>query len=114
MPVVSNPTTRRLRAAISTVVVMVTLMAVLVLPAAAQAQAEDGAPTSGAARIAYMGFDAVILRPVSFVVLVAGSLMFVPAAVITAPNGWHSITEAREIFIDNPAEYVFQRGLGEF
>ncbi len=85
----------------------------LMAPAAA-VHADETTSQSGAARVASIGFDAVILRPVGFVALVVGAGLFVPAALITAPNGWHSITEAREILVDNPAEHLFQRPLGDF
>jgi hypothetical protein len=94
-------------------------IAILLLPATGYAEAEGGSTSSGgfadsAANVAAIGFDAVILRPIGFAVVLVGGVLFVPAALITAPNGWDSIVEAKEIFIDAPVERTFQRPLGDF
>jgi hypothetical protein len=63
---------------------------------------------------AVMAFDAIILRPLGFVVLVVGVGAFVPAAIITAPGGLEPIEHALEIFVVEPGKDVFVRPLGRF
>ncbi len=43
-----------------------------------------------------------------------GALLFVPAALLTAPNGLDSVQMALEFFVTEPAKSVFQRPLGDF
>ena len=104
---------------------IVTGVAGLLLPLGAQAQVAGPkpaptapvaselpgpAPTSRGA----VAFDAMVVRPLSFAVLPIGVALFVPAALTTAPNGRESVKNALDFFITNPANYVFQRPLGEF
>ena len=73
--------------------------------------------TSGQAaleQIAHRGFDLVILRPLGLVAVAVGAVAFVPAALITAPNGRDGIQSALELFVTEPAKNVFQRPLGDF
>lgn len=96
--------------------------ATLLLATAAPLHAEPGADTgwldslmsadvpNGLAK----GFDVVVLRPIGFVSLLVGAGLFVPAAILAAPDGRDSILAAREVFIDVAAQEVFQRPLGEF
>lgn len=110
------------RAAIAAVI------AGLLLPISALAQAQATAtpptpeapivteplePTPQASRGA-AAFDALVLRPLGFAALPIGVAFFIPAALTTAPNGMDSVQTALEFFITNPANYVFQRPLGEF
>jgi hypothetical protein len=90
-----------------------TLVTALLLPAQAQAQGEPqlGSPPAGLpAKI----FDAVIVRPVGFVGAAVGAVLFVPAAIVSAPGGLDSIQHALDVFVLAPGKYVFQRPLGEF
>ncbi len=61
-----------------------------------------------------VGFDVVLLRPCGLVATLIGFGFFVPAAVVTAPGGLDSIEEAWEIFVSVPAEWTFERPLGDF
>ena len=61
-----------------------------------------------------MIFDAAVLRPLGFTVLLVGSVFFVPVALLTAPNGRESIESAMEILVTGPADAVFKRPLGDF
>jgi hypothetical protein len=61
-----------------------------------------------------VGIDLIVIRPLAAVTLVAGAVLFVPAAAITSPNGWDSIKEAYQRFVGEPAEYFASRPLGEF
>ena len=89
-----------------------TLLLALLLPGDALAQPE--APENTAVEIAGKALDLVIVRPLGFTALVAGALLFVPTALITAPTGRHGIQEAWELMVAVPAENVFQRPLGSF
>ncbi len=93
---------------------VVTLIAgVLLMPAAARAEEPKPVETS---RTNYPSavFDLLIVRPLGLVVLPVGVAAFIPAALLTAPNGMERLQEALEHFVTSPAKYVFQRKLGEF
>ena len=83
------------------------LIAGLLLPAPAQADSRFMRPVAA-------GFDLVILRPLGLVAAAAGVALFVPVAVVSAPNGRDGIQEAWELLVTIPAENVFQRPLGDF
>ncbi len=83
------------------------LAVALLAPGAARAEA-DAAFYAGAV------FDVVILRPLGFVASLVGAAMFVPVALVTAPNGLDSIEQAWELFVIGPAEFVYTRPLGEW
>ena len=86
----------------------VTLIAALLLPAGT-AQAESPWASHGA-----KVFDVMLLRPIGFSALIVGSVLFVPVALLTFPNGRESVETAVEILVTEPAHSVFQRPLGEF
>ncbi len=94
------------------------LMAAVLLPADARAQADSKPPSSssqGAAQHgAVVAFDVLIVRPLGFVKTAVGALAFVPVALVTAPNGWDGVQTAQEIFIEVPGKDLFQRPLGDF
>ena len=46
--------------------------------------------------------------------MAVGAVLFVPAALLTAPNGLDSVKMALEFFVTEPANSVFQRPLGDF
>ncbi|HKA14274.1 MAG TPA: hypothetical protein VKH41_04590 [Myxococcota bacterium] len=58
--------------------------------------------------------DLVLVRPLAAVTFLTGVTLFVPAAIMTAPNGMESIRDAYERFVREPGEYVYSRPLGEF
>lgn len=87
--------------------------AILVLAVALLAPASARAETdltfyAGAA------FDLTVLRPLGLVTTAVGVGLFVPAALVTAPNGWDSIQEAWRRFVTEPAQNVYVRPLGEW
>lgn len=92
---------------------LITVIAGVLLPASAYAQAREEAerppPNPGAAAL-----DVVILRPLGLVAMALGTVAFVPAAVLTAPNGLDGINTALKSFVTEPAKSVFQRRLGDF
>ncbi len=78
-------------------------------PEPARAEARPARPNP-----ALIALDLVILRPLGFVVVTIGAVLFLPVALITAPMGRDSIETAMESFITVPANEVFRRPLGEF
>jgi hypothetical protein len=91
---------------------VMTLIAGLLLPANADALAQEQVePPSPNPIVA--GADLVILRPLGLVAMAAGAVLFVPAALLTAPNGLDSVQMALEFFVTEPAKNVFQRPLGD-
>ena len=94
-----------------------TLIAALLLPANAHAlPREEFEPQPRNPIVAGLGigFDVVILRPLGLVAVAVGAAAFVPAALLTAPNGRDGIQSALEILVTERAKSVFQRRLGDF
>lgn len=58
--------------------------------------------------------DLLVIRPLAGVTLAAGAVLFIPAAVLSSPNGMEGIRDAYERFVGEPAEYFGSRPLGEF
>ena len=58
--------------------------------------------------------DLLVIRPCAGVTAAAGAALFIPAAILTAPNGKDSIMEAYDRFVREPGEYFASRPLGEF
>ena len=58
--------------------------------------------------------DLIVIRPLAGLALATGAVLFVPAAILTAPNGMESIEDAYARFIGEPGEYFYSRPLGEF
>ena len=88
------------------------LAVALATPAAAQ-DAADPLGEPGTDWVA-MGIDAVLLRPAGVLHLVAGSIMFLPAAAMAAPGGRDEVLTARDIFVEQPYQNTFERKLGRF
>ena len=61
-----------------------------------------------------IGFDAIIVRPLSFSTIIVGYAMFVPAVILSVPNLETTYDEVVEVFITIPYESVFERPLGDF
>jgi hypothetical protein len=61
-----------------------------------------------------IGVDLIVIRPLAAITLAAGAILFVPAAVMTAPNGKDSLLDAYGRFVREPGEYFYSRPLGEF
>jgi hypothetical protein len=90
--------------------VITTIAALLLLPAAAHAQAEiqEATPHWGVRT-----FDAAVLRPLGFAALVVGAGLFVPAAILVAPSGKDNLETALEHFVLKPYQATFERPLGQ-
>ena len=76
-------------------------------PAAADWQSSRGADVAASI------VDLTIVRPLATLKVVVGALMFLPAAAFASPSGMEGIEGAYETFIEVPAEYAFQRDIGE-
>jgi hypothetical protein len=94
-------------------------------PAAGESTAQDEAEMPAPAPVernwsdqaisnANVAVDLLVLRPFAAVTLGAGAVLFVPAALLTAPNGSESIKDAYQRFVREPGEYLISRPLGEF
>lgn len=94
------------------------MVAVLLLPAAAQAQTGWGA-TAGrwgatAGKVGAQSLDLLVFRPLETVALALGCAAFVPAAALSAPGGLDAVREALDYFVVEPGKRTFVRPLGEF
>ena len=58
--------------------------------------------------------DLLLIRPCAGVTAAVGVALFVPAAIMTSPNGKESIKDAYQRFVREPGEYFATRPLGEF
>jgi hypothetical protein len=58
--------------------------------------------------------DLLVIRPCALVTAATGAALFVPAVILSAPNGKDSMTEAYDRFVREPGEYFASRPLGEF
>jgi hypothetical protein len=58
--------------------------------------------------------DAVIVRPLAVARVAVGAAFMIPSAVFAWPGGREGIDTAYEVLIAGPAEYAFDRKLGEF
>lgn len=58
--------------------------------------------------------DVAVVRPLAALTLGLGAVLFVPAALLSAPGGRDAIQEAWERFVQHPGEQVWERPLGEF
>jgi hypothetical protein len=98
------------------------LIAGLLAPAAGRAEnapPAEPAPVEhhwydGPVRTADVAADLVVIRPLAAVTFLAGMVLFVPAAIMTAPNGRDGVKDAYDRFVREPGEYVYSRPLGEF
>ena len=60
------------------------------------------------------GFDLMLLRPLGSASTVVGFAIFIPAAVMTLPEGKGGVLDAWELFVATPAYQTFRRDLGSF
>ena len=89
------------------------LMAVAVLALAAPRPAAADWETSPAADVAASTLDLVIVRPLATVKVIVGAVIFVPAMIVSLPMMGEGISGAYETMIEVPAEYAFDRKIGE-
>lgn len=78
---------------------------------------QPDAPPSLASRVAdgaAVGVDLLLARPLLAAATAVGSVLFLPVAAVSAPQGRHGIQEAWEILVSVPFENTFRRPLGEF
>ncbi len=60
-----------------------------------------------------MIWDLLIVRPLSIAAVVAGAVLYVPAAMITA-GGKNDMKPIKDAFLRAPYRYAFERPLGQF
>jgi hypothetical protein len=58
--------------------------------------------------------DLTLIRPVASIRVLVGGLLFVPAALIASPMGKEGIDGAMDVLVTAPAEYAFDREIGQF
>lgn len=86
----------------------------IVLPHVALAQPKPEAAAEPRPNPFVMGADVLFMRPLGLVAAAVGAVLFVPVALISAPQGKDGLDEAFELFVTVPADAVFRRPLGEF
>ncbi len=85
--------------------VVITMLAGLLMGLAAPAYAyQEG---DGGAML----LDLFVLRPVGFVAMVAGTVIFIGALPISLPS--RSVDKTFDVFVKHPAYYTFVRHLGD-
>ncbi len=67
---------------------------------------------SGTQKVTAKTIDLVIVRPIASVRVLVGSILFVPAALFSAPMGREGFEGALDVLITAPAEYAFDREVG--
>jgi len=88
----------------------IVLIAALLLPLTAHAQAEIPAPEPHwAAKI----FDAAIVRSMTLGGLAVGVALYIPAVILVAPSGKNNLKTATEHFVLEPFRATFVRPLGK-
>jgi hypothetical protein len=60
------------------------------------------------------GVDLVVMRPLGLAAALVGAVLFVPVAIVSAPQGKDGLRDAFELFVNAPMRNVFVRPLGEF
>ena len=86
-------------------------------PTALAAPEEDGstapaAPEEDRAGGGAIAGDLLVLRPMGAVVTLAGAVLFIPAALLSAPGGWDNVGYAFEHLIQEPYRETFEKPLG--
>jgi len=82
----------------------------LLFAVAAPSLAEEEAP---GVSIVDRAFDAAVLRPLGAAAVLAGAVLLVPAALVTAPGGMESVDNAYDVFLRMPLENLIDTPLGE-
>lgn len=89
------------------VAIVVAMALVVANPALAADHDDTGTPSAAA-----MTFDAVIVRPASFVATVAGTGLFIVSLPFSLLG--HNTDKAGKRLVAEPAKYTFARPLGDF
>lgn len=106
---ISAPRTSRLVARWTTRLVIIGLLA-LAQPSLANAEESTG---SKAENIAVKVIDAVVIRPIATVRVIIGAALLIPASLFSSPGGKESVSTAYDVLVAAPAEYAFDRKLGD-
>ena len=83
-------------------------------PTSAPATSEEAPDSLGrsAADVGAATLDVLVLRPIGFIASACGLGFFAVSAPFVAPS--RDFATSWEIFVEGPAEYTFERPLGEF
>ncbi len=106
-------TRQRTRSSMGWVGVLTVLM-VLTLSSALQADEDVYDVETGPARWGAVALDVMLIRPVSFGQTVAGSAFFVVAGPVAFVRSRDAFDVAYETFVETPADDTFKRKLGRF
>ena len=95
------------------------LTALVLLSGASSAMAADEEQAwkwegSRAEEIAAKSLDVLIVRPLATARVAAGTVLMVPAMLLSSPMGREGFDGAYEVLMEEPAEYAFRRPIGEF
>jgi hypothetical protein len=90
---------------------VMTISCAALITCSMQATAHDDFPSDGTDS-GDMLADLVFVRPLGLVGTVIGSALFIVALPFTLPS--RNVEETAKAFVVNPAEYTFDRRLGDF
>lgn len=94
------------------------LAALVLLTGASSAMAEDEQgwkfEGSRAEEISAKSLDILIVRPLATARFAAGTVLMLPAMLLSSPMGREGFDGAYEVLMEEPAEYAFRRPIGEF
>jgi hypothetical protein len=109
-----NPKGGRMKKTVKNSIVLCVVFSMVLIPFCVSAEDFNQNPFEKTEEISAgkIAFDAVVVRPVSFGAILAGSLLFVVALPVSAFTGETGTTY--EKFIKDPARYTFKRPLGQF
>lgn len=113
------PTRHGLVSALAHTGFAIALLALLTLPVHEASAADWSFPDLGwegsrAEEGVAIALDAVFVRPLASARFGLGALMFVPAYLFSLPMGREGFDGAYDTLIAQPAEYAFERELGDF
>jgi hypothetical protein len=100
-----------MRALIYPILVLSLVVCLSGLPMASALATETAGPTEEDRSGGAMAVDVLLLRPLGLVATVAGAVLYVVSLPFSSAGG--NAEEARQKLVEAPADYTFQRPLGE-
>jgi hypothetical protein len=91
---------------------LILALTLISVPALVRADSLIGEPDPHGDALA-MGWDAIVVRPLSYIALAGSAIIFLPAALWTAIGG-NDIKPVQDALITRPANYAIKRPLGQF
>ncbi len=89
------------------------IIALSLISAPAYIVSAEGREFDGNEKSMAIIWDLLAVRPVSFIAMAAGAIIFVPAALITMIGG-NEIEPIQDALLKGPYEYTIKRPLGQF